>query len=193
MPTRLMRSNLPWARGRSSWSASWAAANRPLAAGSPPGSGMPFVDADEEIEKAAGKSIEDIFAEHGEPYFREGRAQGARPPAALGPAGLGDGRRCVHECRDARGHRSKRHLDLAQGRSGAARAPRRQAQQSSAAQDRRPGSGAAGPHGRPLSGLCAGRHHRGKPRRAARGRSSPIYWSAWREKLQVASPPEGPQ
>ncbi len=34
--------------------------------------GLPFVDADEEIEKAAGKSIEDIFAEHGEPYFREG-------------------------------------------------------------------------------------------------------------------------
>jgi shikimate kinase len=34
--------------------------------------GLPFVDADEEIEKAAGKSIEDIFADHGEPYFRDG-------------------------------------------------------------------------------------------------------------------------
>lgn len=34
--------------------------------------GLPFTDADDEIEKAAGKSIEDIFAEHGEPYFREG-------------------------------------------------------------------------------------------------------------------------
>jgi shikimate kinase len=34
--------------------------------------GLPFVDADEEIEKAAGQSIEDIFTEHGEPYFREG-------------------------------------------------------------------------------------------------------------------------
>jgi shikimate kinase len=34
--------------------------------------GLPFVDADEEIEKAAGQSIEDMFAEHGEPYFREG-------------------------------------------------------------------------------------------------------------------------
>ena len=32
--------------------------------------GLPFIDADEEIEKAAGKSIEDIFADHGEPYFR---------------------------------------------------------------------------------------------------------------------------
>lgn len=33
---------------------------------------VPFVDADHEIEVAAGKSINDIFAEHGEPYFREG-------------------------------------------------------------------------------------------------------------------------
>lgn len=34
--------------------------------------GIPFVDADHEIEAAAGKSIKDIFADHGEPYFREG-------------------------------------------------------------------------------------------------------------------------
>ena len=33
---------------------------------------LPFVDADEEIEKAAGQSIEDIFAERGEAYFRDG-------------------------------------------------------------------------------------------------------------------------
>jgi len=34
--------------------------------------GLVFVDADHEIEAAAGKSISDIFAEHGESYFREG-------------------------------------------------------------------------------------------------------------------------
>lgn len=34
--------------------------------------GLNFVDADNEIEKAAGKSISDIFADHGEPYFRQG-------------------------------------------------------------------------------------------------------------------------
>src|SRR6187431_3591144 len=34
--------------------------------------GIPFVDADHEIETAAGKSIAEIFADHGEPYFREG-------------------------------------------------------------------------------------------------------------------------
>ena len=33
---------------------------------------IPFVDADHEIEAAAGKSIKEIFADHGEPYFREG-------------------------------------------------------------------------------------------------------------------------
>jgi shikimate kinase len=34
--------------------------------------GLNFVDADHEIEKAAGKSIPDIFAEHGEAHFRDG-------------------------------------------------------------------------------------------------------------------------
>jgi shikimate kinase len=34
--------------------------------------GLTFVDADHEIELAAGKSIAEIFADHGETYFREG-------------------------------------------------------------------------------------------------------------------------
>lgn len=34
--------------------------------------GLPFVDADHEIERAAGKSIPDIFADHGEAHFRDG-------------------------------------------------------------------------------------------------------------------------
>jgi shikimate kinase len=33
---------------------------------------LPFVDADTEIEVAAGASISEIFAEHGEAYFRDG-------------------------------------------------------------------------------------------------------------------------
>jgi shikimate kinase len=36
---------------------------------------IPFVDADTEIEKAAGMSIADIFARHGEPAFRSGEAR----------------------------------------------------------------------------------------------------------------------
>ena len=34
--------------------------------------GIAFVDADHEIETAAGKTIPEIFADHGEAYFREG-------------------------------------------------------------------------------------------------------------------------
>jgi shikimate kinase len=34
--------------------------------------GLPFVDADEEIEAAAGSSINDIFERHGEASFRDG-------------------------------------------------------------------------------------------------------------------------
>ena len=37
--------------------------------------GLPFVDADVEIERAAGMNISDIFAKHGEPYFRAGEAR----------------------------------------------------------------------------------------------------------------------
>jgi len=33
---------------------------------------LPFVDADEEIETAAGKTITEIFADHGEAHFRDG-------------------------------------------------------------------------------------------------------------------------
>jgi len=36
---------------------------------------LPFVDADTEIETAAGMSIPDIFETHGEPHFRDGEAR----------------------------------------------------------------------------------------------------------------------
>jgi shikimate kinase len=53
--------------------------------------GLPFVDADEEIEKAAGKSIEDIFAEHGEAYFREGERKVLARLLRSGPQVLATG------------------------------------------------------------------------------------------------------
>ena len=37
--------------------------------------GIPFVDADTEIEAAAGMTIPEIFDNHGEPYFRAGEAR----------------------------------------------------------------------------------------------------------------------
>jgi shikimate kinase len=53
--------------------------------------GLPFVDADEEIEKAAGKSIEDLFADHGEPYFREGERKVLARLLRSGPQVLATG------------------------------------------------------------------------------------------------------
>ncbi len=52
---------------------------------------MPFVDADAEIEKAAGMSIPDIFARHGEPDFRSGEARVIARLLDAGPQVLATG------------------------------------------------------------------------------------------------------
>lgn len=54
--------------------------------------GLPFFDADAEIEKAAGMSISDLFKLHGEPSFREGEAKVIKrllegPPHVLATGG----------------------------------------------------------------------------------------------------------
>lgn len=46
---------------------------------------LPFVDADDEIERAAGKSIKEIFEDHGEPYFRAGEVRVIARLLAAGP------------------------------------------------------------------------------------------------------------
>jgi shikimate kinase len=53
--------------------------------------GVPFVDADTEIEKAAGMSIPDIFARHGEAYFRSGEARVIARLLDSGPQVLASG------------------------------------------------------------------------------------------------------
>ena len=52
---------------------------------------LPFVDADEEIEQAAGKSIKEIFADHGEAYFRDGERRVIARLLAAGPQVLATG------------------------------------------------------------------------------------------------------
>ncbi len=52
---------------------------------------VPFVDADTEIEKAAGMSIADIFARHGEAYFRSGEARVIARLLDSGPQVLASG------------------------------------------------------------------------------------------------------
>ena len=53
--------------------------------------GLPFVDADTEIEKAAGMAISEIFAKHGEPYFRDGEARVIARLLDDGPAVIATG------------------------------------------------------------------------------------------------------
>ncbi|HEY7457798.1 MAG TPA: shikimate kinase [Xanthobacteraceae bacterium] len=53
--------------------------------------GLPFVDADAEIEKAAGMPISEIFAKHGEPYFRDGEARVIARLLDDGPAVIATG------------------------------------------------------------------------------------------------------
>jgi shikimate kinase len=52
---------------------------------------IPFVDADDEIEAAAGMSIPEIFAAHGEAHFRDGERKVIRRLLAHGPQVLATG------------------------------------------------------------------------------------------------------
>jgi len=52
---------------------------------------LPFLDADIEIETAAGMSIPDIFETHGEPHFRDGEARVIARLLDSGPAVIATG------------------------------------------------------------------------------------------------------
>jgi shikimate kinase/3-dehydroquinate synthase len=52
---------------------------------------LPFVDADSEIEAAAGMSISEIFAKHGEAYFRDGERRVVSRLLADGPRVIATG------------------------------------------------------------------------------------------------------
>jgi shikimate kinase len=53
--------------------------------------GLGFVDADEEIERVAAKSIVEIFADHGEAYFRDGERRVIARLLSSGPQVLATG------------------------------------------------------------------------------------------------------
>jgi shikimate kinase len=52
---------------------------------------LPFMDVDEEIERAAGKTIKEIFADHGEAYFRDGERRVIARLLAAGPQVMATG------------------------------------------------------------------------------------------------------
>ncbi len=53
--------------------------------------GLPFLDADHEIETAAHMTVPEIFARHGEPYFRSGEKRVIARLLGTGPAVLATG------------------------------------------------------------------------------------------------------
>jgi shikimate kinase len=63
---------------------------------------LPFIDADEQIEQAAGKPIKDIFKDHGEAHFRDGERKVIARLLGSGPQVLatGGGAFMVAETRD---------------------------------------------------------------------------------------------
>jgi shikimate kinase len=52
---------------------------------------LPFTDADNEIETAAGQTVSEIFADHGEPYFRHGESRVIARLLQAGPQVLATG------------------------------------------------------------------------------------------------------
>ena len=87
--------------------------------------GIAFVDADTEIESAAGMTIPEIFAQARRELFPRRRGARDRPAARQRPAGAGDRRRRGHGPDHPRPDPHQGHLGLAQGRSrrAAASAP----------------------------------------------------------------------
>lgn len=53
--------------------------------------GLPFIDADEEIERVAQKSINEIFADHGETFFRDRESKVISRLLGAGPQVLATG------------------------------------------------------------------------------------------------------
>src|SRR6201986_5529592 len=59
--------------------------------------GLPFVDADAEIEAGARMTISEIFEKFGEPYFRDGELRGMARPLGGGPSVFSTRGRASHD------------------------------------------------------------------------------------------------
>ena len=100
--------------------------------------GLRFIDADTEIQEAAGCSIEDIFETQGEAVFREGERKVIARAAERTGACAGDRRRRLPERLYPRRHRGARRISMAESGFRCALGARIAAQQPPDAQDRGP-------------------------------------------------------
>ena len=69
-------------------------------------------DIDDLIERRERRTIAEIFAQQGEPYFRAGRARDPAAPAADAPRRRRDRRRHVRRSREPRAHQPRRRVGL---------------------------------------------------------------------------------
>ncbi len=101
--------------------------------------GLPFRDADAEIELAAGRTIPELFARFGEPEFRDGERRVIRRLLAGDPHRARDRRRRVHGPLHPRRRPREQRLRLAALQAADPGPPGRVPQQPPAARQRRPG------------------------------------------------------
>ncbi len=121
--------------------------------------GLPFVDADAEIEAGAQLTILEIFERFGEAYFREGERKVIARLLNSGPQVLATGGGAFMNKSNSRHHRGARRLDLAEtGRRGSSGA-RSQEIQPAVTPNRRSGEDTPAPPGRALVHLRPCRHH----------------------------------
>ena len=140
--------------------------------------GLPFIDADAEIEAAAGMSIEEIFQRHGEAAFRDGeRRVIARllevPAHVLATGGGAFMDAATRALLRARAITVWLRADL---ELMLARVSRRSLNNRPLLKGRRSARRARGADGGALSGLCRGRHHRRQRSTGRRRRRSTVCW-----------------
>ena len=82
--------------------------------------GLPFIDADEEVERAAARSISDIFEELGEAAFRDGERRVIARLLEEPPHVLATGGGAFMNAGHARSDSAESDLGLAEGRHGGA-------------------------------------------------------------------------
>ena len=126
--------------------------------------GLPFVDADTEIEEAANATITEIFEQHGEAYFRDGERRVIQRLLDGAPKVLATGGGAFIQPETRAAIQRRRHLDLAEGRPRPDPGPGQAPVEPTAAQDRRSrGRGRPADRGA-LPDLRRGRHPYPVPR-----------------------------
>ncbi len=121
--------------------------------------GLPFIDADEEIEQVAQKTINEIFADHGEAFFRDREGKVIARLLASGPQVLATGGGAFINPETRAKIKESGITIWLKAELPVLLAPGRQARHAAPAQERRSRGRHARAHGGALSDLRRGRHH----------------------------------